>query len=67
MIFSLDNQKWKDILTFAINIYNCYSLFPITWLNYFTSTTLICTGNNHCNINYTYHKTGFVEVIEVVI
>ncbi len=67
MILPLDNQKQKDILTLAINISNCYSLFLITWLNCLTSVILICIYNNHYRTNHTYYKACFVKVIEIII
>ena len=65
MILPLDNQKQRHPIALAINIGNCYSLFPIPWLNYLTSTTLVCPYNDYYRADNTYYKACFVEVIEI--
>ncbi len=67
VVNALNSQKWKDILTFAINTNNRCCLFPIAWLYSLCSATSIGTCNNYSGCNHTYQKAGLVEVIEIAI
>jgi hypothetical protein len=67
MVDALNDQKWKDIPTFAIRTNNYYRLFPITWLYSFSSTTSIGIYNNYPRYDLAYYKTGLVEVIEIAV
>jgi hypothetical protein len=67
IVNALNDQKWRDILTFAIRINNCCCLFLIAWLYSLSSTTSIGIYNNHPRYNLAYHKTSLVEVIEITV
>jgi hypothetical protein len=67
VVDALNDQKWRDILTFAIRTNNCCRLFPIAWLYSFSSTTSIGTYNNHPRYDLAYYKAGLVEVIEIAV
>jgi hypothetical protein len=67
MVNTLNDQKWRDILTFAINAYNYCRLFLIAWLYSLSSTTLIGMCNNYLRCNLTHYKAGLIEVIEIAI
>ena len=67
MILPLDDQKWRDIPTLAINTSNRCRPFSITWLNYLASATSICVSYDHRWGDYAHHKARLVEVVEIAI
>jgi hypothetical protein len=67
VILALNHEKWRDTPAFTIDTHNRCGPFPIAWLNCLASATSIYTGNNHCRANYTHHKAGFVEVVEIAV
>jgi len=67
IVDSLNYKKRRNILAFAINIYNRYSLFSIARLNNFAFITSISFSYNYKYIDYTYYKANLVEVLEIVI
>jgi hypothetical protein len=67
VVDALNDQKWRDIPTFAINAHNCCRPFPIAWLYSLGSATSIGTCNNHPRCDLTHYKAGLVEVVEIAV
>jgi hypothetical protein len=67
VVNTLNDQKWRDIPTFAINAHNCCCLFPIAWLYSLGSATSIGMCNNYPRCDLTHHKAGLVEVVEIAV